>query len=55
MNPPTRVEAAVIGHLSVDTTLNVSTQALDGATRAAVDNSAADCSRLFTNRAEWKR
>jgi len=36
---PEKVIAQLIGHANVDTTLNVYTQVLDGATRAAVDKS----------------
>ena len=47
-----KVIAQLMGHANVDTTLNVYTQVLDGATRAAVEKIG---DRLFTIRAEWKR
>ena len=49
---PAKVIAQLMGHANVDTTLNVYTQGLDGATRAAVEKIG---DRLFTIRAEWKR
>ena len=36
-------------HANVDTTLNVYTQVLDGAMRAAVDNVGGELSQLFTH------
>ena len=42
---PGKVVAQLMGHVKVDTTLNVYTQVLDGALRAAVDKVG---SELFT-------
>jgi integrase len=44
---PGKVVAQLMGHAKVDTTLNVYTQVIDGALRAAVDKVGAE---LFTNR-----
>lgn len=42
---PGKVVAELMGHVKVDTTLNVYTQVVDGALRTAVDT--IDCSQLF--------
>ena len=43
---PPKVIAAIMGHTKVDTTLNVYTQVLDGAARAAADQVGSELSRI---------
>jgi integrase len=43
---PPKVVAAIMGHTKVDTTLNVYTQVLDGAARAAADQVGSELSRI---------
>jgi hypothetical protein len=49
---PAKVVAGIMGHTKVDTTLNVYTQVLDGAARAAADRVG---SELFRNRKTRRR
>jgi hypothetical protein len=53
------VVAQNMGHTKVDTTMNVYTQVLDGAARAAADRVRArpdpNCSELFRSRMERRR
>jgi integrase len=43
---PPKVVAAIMGHTKVDTTLNVYTQVLDGAARAAADRVGSELFRI---------
>jgi integrase len=46
---PPKVVAAIMGHVKVDTTLNVYTQVLDGAARAAADRVGSELFRIVQN------
>jgi hypothetical protein len=52
---PGKITAQLMGHASVDTTLNVYTQVLDGSVREAVDTVGNELFKLLTNRGVSRR